>query len=75
MNMFAHLKSKPEMLSANDLLEIFDLSQRHLRPAPRARLPLHPPWTPHHRAARRDDRLAREPSAGGAEQRREEQRV
>ncbi len=35
MNMFAHLKSKPEMLSANDLLEIFpDLSQRHLRPAP-----------------------------------------
>ena len=23
MNMFAHLKSKPEMLSANDLLEIF----------------------------------------------------
>ena len=27
MNMFAHLKSKPEMLSANDLLEIFPISR------------------------------------------------
>ena len=28
MNMFAHLKSKPEMLSANDLLEIFPISAK-----------------------------------------------
>ena len=27
MNIFAHLKSKPEMLSANDLLEIFPISR------------------------------------------------
>ena len=27
MNMFAHQKSKPEMLSANDLLEIFPISR------------------------------------------------
>ncbi len=27
MSMFAHLKSKPEMLSANDLLEIFPISR------------------------------------------------
>lgn len=72
MNMFAHLKSKPEMLSANDLLEIFPISRSGIYDLLRE-----PGFPCIHlgRRTRRDDRLAREPSAGGAEQRREEQRV
>ena len=35
MNMFAHLKSKPEMLSANDLLETSPISRSGIYDLPR----------------------------------------